>query len=322
MPILFVICNIIKFTFHTNTLQIGGLNAIENDSSLFWAFCVLLFAIVAVHTYVVWISNDPGMVRTRETDFDQAMRESLCAGGVTPAVDMYCRTTLVKKPIRSKYCTGSGYVISRFDHWCVWLNKSVGYNNHRAFYLLLFVHILGNSCFEALAVSTLVREVNDAGFGNGWDVAEILFARRLFYLVAFSIFLMVVTVGLVALFLEQTINITRNQTTNERLNAVRYSWMTDKAGKPCNKFDRGWAVNVLEFFWVPGFSVNYFDVFVVPDEGDDCHRANSKLSMLDSPVRNKLHGNLEDATRESDASEISRPSSSRPSKGRDSTLSV
>ena len=237
------------------------------------------------------------------------MKDSLSTGGTTLTSDAYCRSTLVRKPIRSKYCTGSGFVVARMDHYCVWLNNSVGYGNHRAFYLLLLVHIITNCCFEALVVSTLGREINKGGVGSGWDVASVLFGRKLFYLVIFCAFLMVVTVGLVALFLEQTINIIRNQTTNERMNAARYAWMTDKAGKPCNRFDKGVVTNLLEFFGVPGFGVNYFDVYVIPDGKDrsnstDDHRADSTLLLQDSPVRNKLHqcDHIHDGHRCSDGS--------------------
>ena len=76
------------------------------------------------------------------------MRSSIVAGGTKHVSDSFCRTTLVKKPIRyfiliyafnlliyidirSKYCTGSGFVVARMDHYCVWLNNCVGYGNHR-----------------------------------------------------------------------------------------------------------------------------------------------------------------------------------------------
>jgi hypothetical protein len=295
VAILYFVCNIVKEVYHTNSLQLRGLNAIDNDSHLFWISVFFLVLVLAIHTYVVWISPDPGMIQTRESDFDAAMRDSMTAGGATPSSDSYCRTTLVKKPIRSKFCVGSGFVVARMDHYCVWLNNCVGHGNHVAFYFLLLFHIVANCCFEALCVSTLVREINTADVGNGWDVAEILFGRKLFYLLSFCIFLMMVSVGLVALFLEQTINITKNQTTNERMNAGRYAWMTDKAGKPCNRFDRGAFTNTLEFFGASCFAVDYLSVFVIPDSSDrrkgsvDEHRADSKLLLQGSPVRNMLH---------------------------------
>lgn len=52
-------------------------------------------------------------------------------GGSQPPSDVYCRTSLVHKPLRSKFCQHSGFVVARMDHYCVWLNNAVGYGNHR-----------------------------------------------------------------------------------------------------------------------------------------------------------------------------------------------
>ena len=42
---------------------------------------------------------DPGMVDTRAADFEQALSASLSGGGGLPGGD-YCRTSLVRKPLR------------------------------------------------------------------------------------------------------------------------------------------------------------------------------------------------------------------------------
>jgi hypothetical protein len=60
----------------------------------------------------------------------------------------------------------------------------------------------------------MIREVDIGGAGDGWSIASVLFGRKMFYLSAILVFLSIVTVGLVALFLEQTINITKNQVIN------------------------------------------------------------------------------------------------------------
>lgn len=47
--------------------------------------------------------------------------------------------------------------------------------------------------------------------GTGWEVASALFGQRLFFLTAFCAFLALVSVGLIALLAEQTINMLKNQ---------------------------------------------------------------------------------------------------------------
>lgn len=43
---------------------------------------------------------------------------------------------------RSKYCTRTGCVVARFDHQCLWLNTTIGHNNHRTFIVFLVSHLL------------------------------------------------------------------------------------------------------------------------------------------------------------------------------------
>jgi hypothetical protein len=69
------------------------------------------------------------------------MAQAFLAAG-PPQAHWYCPTTLVKKPIRSKFCTLTGCVVARMDHQCVWLNMTIGYANHRTFLLFLISHTL------------------------------------------------------------------------------------------------------------------------------------------------------------------------------------
>lgn len=58
-------------------------------------------------------------------------------------------------------------------------------------------------------------------------------------------------------------NITRNITANERINRSRYPWMNDEHGQPLNHYDRGFLKNILEFWAVAGYRVDYFAEFDV-----------------------------------------------------------
>ena len=71
VAVCYFLCCIIKAELHVNTLQLRGLNAIHDDKVLFWVCVFALIAVLVMHLYVVWIAVDPGMVQTREKDFDQ-----------------------------------------------------------------------------------------------------------------------------------------------------------------------------------------------------------------------------------------------------------
>ncbi len=55
------------------------------------------------------------------------------------------------------------------------------------------------------------RELQDRGVGDGWTLARDMCGRKLFYLNAIVLFLVIIDVGLLALLAEQTINIVKNQ---------------------------------------------------------------------------------------------------------------
>jgi hypothetical protein len=88
-----------------------------------------------------------------------------------------------------------------------------------------------------------------------------LLGREYFFSLSLCAFLSVVSLCLAALLIEQSINISKNITTNERLNRSRYPWMNDSQGKPFNHFDRGMIINTLEFWRFPGFGKDYYQEF-------------------------------------------------------------
>jgi hypothetical protein len=143
-------------TQNRNPNHLAGLNCALKDPVLFWWTLILLAVTLISWLMIVWIFPDPGLVDTREKDFFEVMEQSLQEGGGPPNATLYCRTTLVKKPLRSKYCASSGYVVARMDHYCVWLNSAVGYKNHRTFIVFLYSHFL--CCI--LCLSNLLRSVS------------------------------------------------------------------------------------------------------------------------------------------------------------------
>ena len=53
-----------------------------------------------------------------------------------------CRTTGKDAPARSKWCTTTERRVARFDHFCVWVNNTIGANNLRWFLLFLFAQLV------------------------------------------------------------------------------------------------------------------------------------------------------------------------------------
>ena len=56
-----------------------------------------------------------------------------------------------------------------------------------------------------------MRECDDRNVYDGWTVSQAIFGRKIFYMVALCLFLCVIDIGLLALGMEQTINIFKNE---------------------------------------------------------------------------------------------------------------
>jgi hypothetical protein len=134
-----------------NMFHVGGISGARNAKWLLWVTLAALSASTILWVKLVWINPEPGIINTRREDFEEVLNQSMIAEGEPPA-DFYCRTTLIQKPMRSKYCVKTGAVVARMDHYCIWLNITVGFGNHRSFILLLVSHFVAAAMGIVLTV--------------------------------------------------------------------------------------------------------------------------------------------------------------------------
>lgn len=247
----------------TTFFRLGGISGYRDDADLFWLAFLLMLISLALWLLLVLNVLDPGIIDTRITDFDEIMTESFRVAGIPPH-QQYCRTTLVKKPMRSKYCTKRCFVIARMDHFCIWLNNSIGFGNHRIFIVFLYIHLLFGVSMSALVIRAIDRDVR--GFTQSACVsAELVMGSFLFYPALIAAGSLWLTVCLAILAFEQTANIFLNLTSNERINKSKYPWLHDEDGKFSNRFDRGPMINFLEFWGLFGFEIDYKNIFNISD---------------------------------------------------------
>jgi palmitoyltransferase ZDHHC4 len=57
--------------------------------------------------------------------------------GVVFRINKHCPTCHRLKPGRSKHCSARGACVARFDHYCIWINNSIGLFNTRYFLAFL-----------------------------------------------------------------------------------------------------------------------------------------------------------------------------------------
>lgn len=250
--------------------------------------------------------SDPGAISTYHEDIEKILADAAQGIPLNPAT--HCRTCLVAKPIRSKHCSKCGVCIARLDHHCTWINRCVGYGNHRLFVVFLLTHTVVLFVYVTLSVVVTIEKIQDLyelrvarATGNSTSVpdmtsmdvwVEVPSFISGYFLVLMVLVWAVLALGALGLMTKQHVaNIGKNLTVNEEINWRRYEYLTKKTLGPASKsavvvfanpFDRGLKKNYKEFFSRSGASaLDYRSVFAVPTTQGaatvpETHRAESK----------------------------------------------
>jgi len=247
-----------------NPSNMGALGYNMEDLDFLLIIFVSTIFMTIIWVKLVFITSDPGIIDTREIDFDEVLESSKKLLGA-PNSREFCLTTMVKKPLRSKYCVQHKAVIARFDHYCIWLSTSIGDGNHRTFILFLLSQVVNSSMLAIYIIKALHTDFKNS---SSCEISENLFSKNYFFPLTLCATLIFVSICLVCLTFEQLTNITINLTTNEKINEVRYEYLRDDNGNSTNKFDRRFISNILEFCRINGYAKDYklsFDNFLFQD---------------------------------------------------------
>lgn len=261
--------------------QLGGLSGGQFDVELMYAVLAFLVLTFALWFRLAVLGCDPGSIDSRVKDFDTIMDRSIASHG-SPSSSYCCRTTLCIKPMRCKYDRATELLVARMDHYCIWLNHTIGFKNHRLFLAFLVSQFVLSFLFATLMIRSLVREL-----GQVCGVAEALLGPHYFFVTSLLAVTLAVEVGLIALLFDQMTNIVMNRTVNEKLNYSRYPYMVDEFGNYCNKFDKGWFSNIMEFFQVPGYYIDYMNLFDSPAANVEVADGNLRHSTASTPHRER-----------------------------------
>jgi len=180
---------------------------------------------------------DPGCVSSCEED--ALIVEASLNQGLLP--NDFCGSCKIRKPLRSKHCQVCNQCVSIFDHHCAWINNCVGVKNHRYFYFLLWLIVIGFCLLFALYTIYLSHYTKGNWLSQEWR-NDLLF-RKPFFLWSYF-FIGVCLLFAFHLLWKQTFLIGKNLTINERINRKRYSHLSDSR----NPFNKGIKQNFIEFF--------------------------------------------------------------------------
>lgn len=211
-------------------------------------------------TLFFWVAlMDPGKLpaRTKGASGVEELMRALDTDGPTnsiPDISRLCTTTWVLKDLRTKYCAQTGACVDEFDHWCVWLNTSIGKRNHRQFLCLALVEWLTQAFHLYLLICMARALVPYQSIGQ--FLFGVLAGYPLLTLV-FVVQLLTCPFVMMLIFYQSRL-VAQNLTTNEMMNASRYEhfWVTSTTmpGRMQkmfrNPFNKGSVVmNCFDFWW-------------------------------------------------------------------------
>jgi len=177
--------------------------------------------------YIYAMFSNPGVI-VRDMDKEKQG----CIDDIEAGFSLnICPTCHIQKPMRSKHCTSWDRCVARFDHFCPWINNSIGVDNHTFFLYWLMATILLGIWFLSYGGRAL-RGPSDYPF---------------FVLLFLELSTSILEILLFWIFFQQILGILKNQTSNETINK---HFIHD--GQVHNPFDAGKYNNLKQFFCESG----------------------------------------------------------------------
>jgi len=155
MPMLFV-CGIIALLYNAFVFFYMPAAGIAFDSPTSLLFHSFIFLVLA--SYAKAVATDPGGIPESQ--------EWRCYGEPPPSLRerkrftgeaRWCRKSGSYKPDRAHYCRVLGRGVLRMDHHCVWMGNTIGFANHKFFFLFLAYVNAACSTFHMSVLQLLVH---------------------------------------------------------------------------------------------------------------------------------------------------------------------
>jgi len=158
LPVLFVLFLLMLLynAFVFAYMPAAGIAFNSPTSLMFHAFIFLVLS-----SFVQAVRTDPGSIpQTKEWRTPGCPPEVLREKKKGSDEARWCRKSDAYKPDRAHYCRTLKKAILRMDHHCPWLGNTVGFANHKYFFLFLMyanaaAGVLGISVLELLVKATL-----------------------------------------------------------------------------------------------------------------------------------------------------------------------
>ncbi|KAK3007650.1 hypothetical protein RJ639_013884 [Escallonia herrerae] len=243
-------------------------------------------------------SKDPGYIRMNVHD-PQTMKDdepllkievnnpALLAGNWS----QLCSTCKIVRPLRAKHCSTCDRCVEQFDHHCPWVSNCIGKKNKRDFLLFLILEVLAMLITGGVALTRVLTDpVAPSSF---WEWLQHAGSEHIgalsFLIMDFFLFS-----GVAVLTVLQASQISRNITTNEMANVLRYSYLRGPNGRFRNPYDHGIKKNCSDFL-ISGYNedVEYIEESAQSAQPDGTGMMHTRSANLPNGVGhvNQPNGN-------------------------------
>ncbi|KAJ1278231.1 hypothetical protein BS78_04G063400 [Paspalum vaginatum] len=296
-------CMIIALVFvYTHSIILGDYNT---NMSVFLGFFSWLGVFLATAGLVMFYRcsrKDPGYISKNIRDSqNQRDDEPLLKRDLdNPELlngnwSQLCITCKIVRPVRSKHCSTCDRCVEQFDHHCPWVSNCIGKRNKWEFFMFLILEV---SAMIITGVTAIIRSVGDpaspASFGGWLGYTAINHS----WVVSFVTIDLLLFFGVIALTVIQASQISRNITTNEMANALRYSYLRGPGGRFRNPYDHGVRKNCSDFL-LKGYNEDTEAAAqtLQPDEEMvSVHMTRSTVSQNDESIPVHVNGTENDST--------------------------
>ncbi|KAG0499170.1 hypothetical protein HPP92_003861 [Vanilla planifolia] len=155
-----------------------------------------------------------------------------------------CTTCKIVKPLRTKHCSTCDRCVEQFDHHCPWVSNCIGKKNKWDFFMFLLLEFFAMIVSGSVAITRIVKDPTSSSSFGPWFVYSSTHHPGA---VAFVIMLFFLFFGVAVLTTAQAQQISRNITTNEMVNSMRYGYLRTSGGRFRNPYDHGVWNNCSDF---------------------------------------------------------------------------
>ncbi|KAI3929819.1 hypothetical protein MKX01_025987 [Papaver californicum] len=266
-PLLWCIIAVLLVTYEHSVIKASNLPQLSFTFGLF-AWLGVFLATGGLLLFYRCSRKDPGFIRMNVHDPQNVKDDepllkievnnpALLAGNWS----QLCATCKIVRPLRSKHCSTCDRCVEQFDHHCPWVSNCIGKKNKWDFFLFLVLEVSAMMVTGAVACIRIWSDpMAPSSFGAWMNHAATRHTGAvLFLIVDFFLFF-----GVAVLTVVQASQISRNITTNEMANAMRYSYLRSSTGRFRNPYDHGIRKNCSDFIF-KGYNE---DVELIEDQTD------------------------------------------------------